>query len=249
LPKFLAIDVFPFVTAASRLWMALAVTLLFAAAARLLRGVSRSGAAAGAVVAFIFYAGAGPGAFAVLIALFALTWLATRMGYSEKLRSGTAEKTDGRNAYQVLANLGTAALCVILFAVTDRVVFFICFAASLAEAAADTVSSECGQALSDRARLITTWEAVPAGTDGGITIAGSAGGLLAATLIAAACFAVGLLPFRLIWLPAIGGTLGMLADSLLGAIFERRGLINNDAVNFLSTLIAAALASLFWKLV
>ena len=38
---------------------------------------------------------------------------------------------------------------------------------------------------------------------------------------------------------------GMLFDSLLGALLERRNLLNNDAVNFLSTVFAAALAFLF----
>jgi uncharacterized protein (TIGR00297 family) len=40
----------------------------------------------------------------------------------------------------------------------------------------------------------------------------------------------------------IAGTVGNLADSLLGALFERRGLLSNDQVNILNTLIAAACA-------
>jgi uncharacterized membrane protein len=39
-----------------------------------------------------------------------------------------------------------------------------------------------------------------------------------------------------------GGVFGLLFDSLLGAILERRGWLNNDAVNFLSTLSAALFA-------
>ena len=35
----------------------------------------------------------------------------------------------------------------------------------------------------------------------------------------------------------------MIADSFLGAGLERRRLVNNDSVNFLGTLIAAALPS------
>jgi uncharacterized membrane protein len=33
---------------------------------------------------------------------------------------------------------------------------------------------------------------------------------------------------------------GMIADSYLGATFERRKLLNNNGVNFLGTLVAAA---------
>jgi len=80
-------------------------------------------------------------------------------------------------------------------------------------------------------------------------MAGCAGGLMGATLISAAGVTVGLLPVRLIWLPAIAGTLGMFADSILGAVFERRGALNNDAVNFLGTVIAATLGAALFKIV
>jgi uncharacterized membrane protein len=39
-----------------------------------------------------------------------------------------------------------------------------------------------------------------------------------------------------------GGVFGLLFDSLLGATLEERGWLNNDAVNFLSTLSAAGFA-------
>jgi len=39
-----------------------------------------------------------------------------------------------------------------------------------------------------------------------------------------------------------GGVFGLLFDSLLGATLERRGWLNNDAVNFLSTASAALCA-------
>jgi uncharacterized membrane protein len=40
------------------------------------------------------------------------------------------------------------------------------------------------------------------------------------------------------------GFIGMLLDSLLGALLERRGALNNDAVNFLGTFSAALIAFL-----
>jgi uncharacterized membrane protein len=39
-----------------------------------------------------------------------------------------------------------------------------------------------------------------------------------------------------------GGVFGLCFDSLLGATLERRGWLNNDAVNYLSTISAAAFA-------
>jgi uncharacterized membrane protein len=64
------------------------------------------------------------------------------------------------------------------------------------------------------------------------------------------CFLVRLVPLRGALVAIAAATLGMLADSLLGACFERRGALNNDAVNFLGTFTAAALAILyasFWR--
>jgi uncharacterized protein (TIGR00297 family) len=117
--------------------------------------------------------------------------------------------------------------------------------AVLAEAAADTVSSEIGQAFGGRPRLIITLRPVEPGTNGGITLLGTAAGIAAACLVAG-CGASFLFPpggWRLFWVAAAGGLFGLFFDSLLGATAERRGWLNNDLVNFLSTL-SAALAAL-----
>src|SRR5215472_12848759 len=73
-------------------------TLGFAAAARLLRGVTASGAVAGGAVCFLLMLAAGWGGFAALSAVFVMTWVATRVGYRRKLRLGSAEGRGGRNA-------------------------------------------------------------------------------------------------------------------------------------------------------
>jgi len=228
-----------------QLWIAGAVTLAFSALARWIRGVSPSGAIAGAIVCFLLYAGAGPGAFAGLVSVFALAWITTRLGYQRKQRLGTAEKQDGRTASQVLANRGVAASCAALYAASQgKAIFLLATAAALSEAAADTVSSELGQASSEKARLITTWEQVPAGTDGGVSLIGTLAGIAAATLVSLVCVLTGLLAWKWLGTSVAAAVLGMVADSYLGAWLERRQLLNNDSVNFLSTLVAAGAASL-----
>jgi uncharacterized protein (TIGR00297 family) len=227
------------------LWTALIVTLVFAALARWVRGVSASGAVAGAVVCFVLYLGAGPGALAALASVFALAWISTRLGYQRKRNLGTAEKLDGRTASQVLANLAVAASCAGLFAVTPgHAVFLLAASAALSEAAADTVSSEVGQASSARARLITTWGEVAPGTDGGVSWAGTLAGIAAATVVSLVCVLTGLVPLKWLAIAITAAVAGMTADSYLGALLERRKLLNNDAVNFLGTLVAAGAASL-----
>jgi uncharacterized protein (TIGR00297 family) len=223
--------------------MAAAVTIFFAVVGCILRGVTLSGAAAGAVVSFALYAGAGPGAFAVLVVLFGVTWFATRVGYRRKTTIGTAERKEGRTAFQVLANLAIAGACAALYGLFwHKTAFLVAMSAALCEAVADTVSSELGQVSSNTARLITDWSEVPAGTDGGITWFGTAAGMASSAVIAVTCLAFGLIAVRGVLVAAAAGTLGMLADSYMGAWFERSGKLNNDAVNFLGTAVAALLA-------
>jgi uncharacterized protein (TIGR00297 family) len=225
-----------------RLAIAAAVTLAFAVLARALRGVSRSGALAGGFACFLLFAGAGPAAFATLAALFLMTWVATRLGYRRKLALGLAEPREGRNAWQILANLAVAAFGSVVFSATGNRVWLIAALAALDEAATDTVASEIGQYRGPDARMITTWERVPPGTDGGITIPGSIAGLAAGLVIAAVAMVGGMLPESQLWIPVTAGFAGMLLDSILGATLQRRGWISNQAVNFFATLAAAALA-------
>jgi uncharacterized protein (TIGR00297 family) len=190
-----------------------------------------------------------------LVALFVLTYLATRLGRGRKERLGRAEGRHGRIASQVAANLGMAALVshgLVQSWLSDTGWFtrtspgpmplFALGLAALAEAAADTVSSEVGQVLGGTPRMITTLRKAEPGTDGAISLAGTLAGVVAAAVVAA----TGALALRgglpMFWISCAGALFGMHIDSLLGATLERRGWLNNDAVNFLSTASAAGFA-------
>jgi uncharacterized protein (TIGR00297 family) len=221
------------------------LTLVFAVLGRIVRGVTTGGAVAGAAVCFALLWAAGLAGFAGLLTVFVLTWIATRFGYKHKQRLGTAEARSGRNSLQVLANLGSSAGCAVLYSTLwpDRR-FLVAMAAALAEAAADTISSEMGQALGGMPRLITTWKKVEPGTDGAITLAGTMDGATAAMAVALVFALSRTFSWRSFAVCAGAGILGMIFDSCLGATFERRRLLGNNAVNFASTIVAAGLTFL-----
>jgi len=193
--------------------------------------------------------------FIPVLAVAVLTGVVTRIGREKKAHLGTAEEARGRTAAQIAANLGMAALvsddlAQSLLGAThwipavpqSPVPLFAVGLAALCEAAADTVSSELGQVLNSRPRMITTLRPAAPGTDGAISLAGSCAGILAAGVVAAAgaiTLQGGLPMLAASW---TGGVFGLFFDSLLGATCERRGWLNNDAVNFLSTGAAAASA-------
>ncbi len=218
---------------------------IFAALVWVLRAATPGGVAMGWTVCFILaqspqiWAPFSPSpvrgtALPSLAALFVLTFLATRFRRAKKEVRGVAEARRGRSASQIAANLGVAAL----FAAAGS--YAGCIAA-LAEATADTVSSEIGQALSGPTVMITTLRPVRSGIDGGVSLAGTLAGIFGA----AAIVAIGGVRHAL-WpnAPAvmIGACSGLFFDSLLGATAERRGWIGNDLVNFFSTLFAAVIA-------
>ncbi|HEY9127092.1 MAG TPA: DUF92 domain-containing protein, partial [Acidobacteriaceae bacterium] len=189
---------------------------------------------------------------------------------AKKERLGTAESKRGRNAAQVAANLGIAALAATpaqfmniphlmnwikpTLPIGELLFLFLISSispiAALAEATADTVSSELGQVFGGTPRLITSLRKTAPGTDGGITLTGTLAGFagaFATAMIALVTQNDGkiLLHSKADWyffaMASTGGIFGLLMDSVFGATLERKGWLNNDAVNFLSTLCAVVL--------
>jgi uncharacterized protein (TIGR00297 family) len=219
------------------------LTTIFAVLGRLVRGVTTAGALAGGAVCFALLWGAGISGFFLLLGVFVLTWVSTRLGRARKVGFDTAESGNGRDALQVLANLGTSAACAMVFALVwpDRRLL-VGMAAALAEATADTMSSEVGQAFGRSPRLVTNWGKVAAGTDGAITLAGTLAGVAGAITISLTGVLSALFAWRAFAICAGAGVVGMIADSYMGATLERRALLGNNGVNFFSTVMSAALA-------
>ena len=162
--------------------------------AALLRSVTVFAAVTGAVLSFSLFLSTlasnrswGRTSLVPLLILFVLTYLATRFRRDGKAKMGNAESKSGRNAAQVAANIGVASLVMPVLMSPNWLLrsshgwqlagaaIFPAMVAALAEAAADTVSSEVGQAVGGDPRMLTTWSEVPAGTDGAVSGKGTIG--------------------------------------------------------------------------
>lgn len=206
-----------------------ALPLLLAAAAFFTRALDTGGTVVGLLLGYGILLSAGWQWFAVLLVFFVVASLATRYKYAVKKRINQNQKV--RGAEHVLAN-GVVSLAM---ALTGN---FYGFIGSMASATADTLSSEIGTLSRSRPRLITTFEKVMTGTNGGVTLLGTLAGLFGALLIGLSGLLIVNRP-QVILVAAVSGVVGCFADSYIGAVFERRGLVRNWTTNLLATLVGA----------
>jgi uncharacterized protein (TIGR00297 family) len=229
----------------SGLGVGLAVNLALAAAALAARGVDLSGAAAGVLLGTTIWAFAGWRAFLLLFAFFVLGTLATRVGYAIKAERRLAQEKGGRRgAKNALSKSSVPALAAVFAATTPEPrLFLLALAGAFATAAADTVSSEIGQVYGRRTYLITTLRPVPRGTEGAVSLEGTLAGVAASLAVGGLGYALGLYPAWGVAVLALAAFLATSLESLVGATLERRGLFDNEAVNFLCSLAGALLAA------
>ena len=225
---------------------AIVVAIGFAVAARIMGAVTDGGAIAGVGIACVLMMAAGLAGFAPLVAVFLFTLISTRWGYARKQRLGVAERRRGRRASQILANLAPSAICALpaIWFPELSDMLLVGTVAALAEAAADTVSSEVGQATARGAYLITDFRDVPIGTNGAISIEGTISGCVAACVVSWISASYQVVEWRWTFVIAFAAIGGMFLDSILGATWENAGKLGNDSVNFTSNVFAADTALL-----
>jgi uncharacterized protein (TIGR00297 family) len=216
-----------------------------------MRWLSPSGTLAALLVGTAVLAGSGWAGLGLLFVFFlSSSWLTPGGGR--------------RTAAQVAANGGAAAAAALMSRLDP--LWITAFAGALAAAAADTWSTEIGGRSRTPPRLITSGRRVEAGTSGGVTWLGSAGGASGAAVVAAAAVLLGLTSLRAAPAVTAAGIMGGIADSVLGATLQARyrcpacgatlekphhgcgqpailvrgiAWLNNDTVNLAATLVGA----------
>lgn len=242
----------------------LALASAIAFAAYRLRALTASGAIAAAIVGTIVFSCGTWRYAAVLFAFFLPSIALSRLGRARKRALTDIGKHGPRDARQVLANGGVAALCALLslrFPAATAA-----FAGAFAAASADTWATEIGTLAKQRPHSILTWRPLETGLSGGITAAGTIAQLCGALFTAATAALLG-----------VGGLVGVTFAGFAGATLDsvaggslqalrycpsckrdcetnphacgtptvvRRGFarIDNDAVNLIATASGAAIA-------
>jgi len=236
-----------------------AINTVISAIALQAKTVKLSGAVAGILVGTFIYAFGGWQAFVILMLFFVLGTGATKVGYERKAARKIAQAEGGRRgARHAIANCGVPAFMAFLAAATAHTdLFMAALVAALATACFDTVSSEIGQVYGRTPFLITTFRRVPPGTDGAVSIEGTLAGLAAAALLAIAALGLGVLGV-LGWPGAavvvVAAFVGTTVESYLGALSlgaasDMVSRIDNEAMNFLNTLVGALTAMGLCRLV
>ena len=202
-------------------------------------------AATGGMLGLLIYLGSGLAGLGLLGLFFALGTAASGWRGADKRRLGLAEENQGRRTTgQVLANAGVAAGLGLLAWLRPELAPLagLMLAGSFAAATADTLSSELGNVYGRRYYNILSLKPDTRGLNGVVSREGTALGLAGSAVVAAVyclSFGSGGVAFGAL---LVAGTVGNLTDSVLGATLERRGILGNNAVNFLNTLTGALVA-------
>jgi uncharacterized protein (TIGR00297 family) len=200
----------------------------------------------GGLLGLIIFVGTGFGGIAMMTAFFILGTFATSFKIDVKAQLALEEKDRGkRRTGQVIANAGAAAILGLLawLVPEQHSLFNLMIAASFASATADTLSSELGSLCGRKFYNILTLKKDTRGLNGVVSIEGTIIGIIGSVVIAAIYAFMFGWNKDVIWI-IVAGTLGNISDSILGATLERSNHLNNDAVNFINTAIAALLVLL-----
>jgi len=204
---------------------------------------------------------------ATLLAFFVSSVALSRLGKKTKReRLIDIGKTSERDAAQVIANGGVAALCALGVALGWGARYEVAFAGALCAATADTWGTELGTLFGGQPRSILNYRPVGIGISGGVTLAGTLAEVGGAMFLATVAYVFGLHALLAV---LAGGLGGALLDSILGAsaqalrwcpqcarpcernphscgatttVLRGFGWLDNDGVNFTATLAGAAIA-------
>ncbi len=239
-----------------------------------------SGAFGATVVGGLIFGFGGISWAAILLTFFISSSVLSKLFAGRKLDLAEKfSKGSKRDWGQVLANGGVGAFIAVIHIFFPASIWpFLAFAGVFATVNGDTWATELGVLSKVMPKLISTGKAVPRGTSGGVTWAGTFATMAGAGLIGmmAVLFEPSVNGFYILILILLGGLAGATMDSFLGAtiqaiyydpvrqketekiVYDDKGemvapirgwdWMNNDMVNFISSIFGAMMTVALWQL-
>lgn len=233
------------------------------------KSLTASGAIAAVFVGLAIYAGFGIKGLVILGVFFvSSSFWSKYKSYAKRELEEKLAKGSTRDWRQVIANGGMAALFSICYYFHPGESWVIGFIVSLASSNSDTWASEIGSLSRKEPIFIRTFKRVEKGTSGAVSLLGSLAALIGSLIIALVSFWLFQLSLVNVMLVFLFGYIGNVIDTLFGAFYQQAyvckqcgietekrnhcglptsrikgiSLVDNDMVNFLSGLLAAAIA-------
>jgi len=259
----------------------LAIVIAFALTAIGAKALDRGGFLASVAVGYAIFLGGGWTWFVIIASFFILGVGFTWFRYDYKKSLGSAQDKGGARSWpNILANGGVAAIFGLAELLFGGATFAVLYLGAMSAAASDTVATELGLLNKSTPRLITRLSTrVSPGTSGGVTGLGFMGTVVASLAIGSIAAALGIVrsisPLLVVLVAVTGGLSGSVADSVIGATVQRKGVctvcgrpsenlahcgrrtkrqsgyffVDNNIVNLLATIVGAgaslALAAAF----
>jgi uncharacterized protein (TIGR00297 family) len=181
-----------------------------------------SGASAVFVLAFLIFGIGGWQWTVPILTFFILSSFLSKIRQKKKPGlDNTFAKTGRRDALQVIANGGAAAVIILLFAYDSREHYYFAYVSSIAAVCADTWATEAGTFFNNKTYNILNFKEVEQGTSGGVSAAGFVASLAGAFVIALS---------SLIWvnenislyicIVVAAGFFGSIVDSIGGSVLQ-----------------------------
>ena len=237
----------------------------------LLKGLALDGYLSSYVLGCLSYAAFGLTGYLIVCIYFLIGSYVTKLKMDVKVKEGTAEARGGRRGVGSVLGSGVAGMAcavaaLVLMATTSDAAagaaagqvgllfatLKVGFVASFCSKLSDTVSSEVGKAYGKITYLATSFQQVPRGTEGAVSLEGTLAGVLASVLLGVCAVGGRLVDFRGLVCVIGASFVANYAESLLGSGVQRGGHVRwltNDVVNMLQIILASVVAMAWYLLV
>jgi uncharacterized protein (TIGR00297 family) len=185
--------------------------------------------------------------YLVVMFYFLVGSAVTKVGIKQKEAAGIAEKRSGaRGPENVWGSALIASICAIMTIFAQQPwqdLLLLGYVASFSTKLSDTCASEIGKVYGKRTFLITTFQPVPKGTEGAVSLEGTLAGVVASLVISLIAWFIGMINIIGVVICVISAFIATNLESVIGATLQTKfNWLTNEIVNIINTFIGAVVA-------